>query len=53
MEFKNTRLAQYLLYTTIYFLFWKLVEFEFAAIVALGQIMGEIHFLNNVKHKKQ
>jgi hypothetical protein len=43
-DFYNSRLAQYIIYTLIYFIWWKIAGFEFAVIACLGAILGEIHF---------
>jgi hypothetical protein len=44
MKWYKTRVIQYVVFGLIYYAFWKIGSFEFAVIMALGQIMGEMHF---------
>lgn len=45
-KFYDSRVGKYIVYTLLYWFFWKLAGFEFTVIIALGTILGEIHYLN-------
>ena len=45
-NFLKTRQGQYLIYISIFYVFWRVAGIELTIVVALGQILGEIHFQN-------
>jgi hypothetical protein len=47
--FYNSRIGQYLTCGLLYFVWWKFAGFEFAVIICLSTILGEIYFqdINN------
>lgn len=45
-EIYNTRVGQYVTFGLIYMIIWKLGGFEFAVVIALGTILGELNFKN-------
>lgn len=45
MKWYKTRVVQYVLFGLIYYAFWKISgNFELTVIIALGQIVGEMHY---------
>ena len=45
-KFYNSRIGQYVIYGITYLVWWKLAGFEFAVIICLTTILGEMHFQN-------
>jgi hypothetical protein len=48
-KFYDSRVGKYITFISIYYFFWKLAGFEFSVIIAVGTILGEIHYLNKDK----
>jgi len=48
---KGSRVVLYVLFGLVYYLFWKISSFEMAVIIALGQIIGELHFKNKTNER--
>ncbi|MCK9417256.1 hypothetical protein M0Q97_11470 [Candidatus Dojkabacteria bacterium] len=44
MKWYKTRIIQYVIFGLIYWIFFRLFGFELAVIIALGQIVGEMHY---------
>ena len=45
MKWYKTRVVQYVIFGLIYYAFWKISgNFELTVIIALGQIVGEMHY---------
>ena len=48
MKWYKTRIANYIIFGLLYFLFLKITnDFELVAIIALGQIIGEMKYNDN------
>jgi hypothetical protein len=48
-ELSNSRLVQYLIYGLVNIFWWYIVGFEFAILMAVGIIMGEICYQDMTK----
>jgi len=51
-SWSNSRVVQYLIYSFIYWVMWKITGFEFTVIVGIGQLMGEIVYLSKNNNRK-
>ena len=52
MKWYKERVFHYVIYSFLYYVIYKLSGFEFSVIIALGQIIGEIHFQQENKENK-
>lgn len=49
LKFYNSRVGKYVVYGLVNLFFWEIFGFQFAVIMALSIIIGEIHFKDNEK----
>ena len=50
MKWYKERVFNYLIHSLLYYVFYKVSGFELAVIIALGQIIGEMHYQEYLKN---
>jgi len=47
MKWYDERIPQYVIYTLFYLVGWKFLGFEYTVIIGIGQLMGELTYIQN------